>query len=192
MKTSPLAAVLAFVVAAVLGTSFAAPALAHTTLKSSDPKKGSTVEGVESVTLTYTESVRFPVVLVRDAGGQAYHDGKPEVDGPVVTQKVSGDLPSGEYTIAWRVVSADGHPIEGEIPFTVKAPEAAAPSPSPSPSAAAPSPAETAVAAPSSVAATPASRREEQSGGIPVWVWIVVFGIAGIGIGMALSMRKKT
>ncbi|MEU8268383.1 copper resistance CopC family protein [Sphaerisporangium sp. NPDC049002] len=193
MRTSPLAAALALVVAIVLGTAFAAPALAHTALKSSDPKKGATVESLDEVTLTFNEAVRFPVVLVRDAGGHAYHDGKPKIDGPKVIQKVSGALPSGKYTIAWRVVSDDGHPIEGEIPFTVKAPEAspsASPVPSPQESTAAPSTA--AATTPAPVDATPAAQQEEQkSGGIPAWVWIVVFGIAGIGIGMALSLRKK-
>ncbi|MEV7969597.1 copper resistance CopC family protein [Sphaerisporangium sp. NPDC088356] len=191
MRTSPLAAALALVVAIVLGTAFAPPALAHTALKSSDPKKGATVESLDSVTLTFNEAVRFPVVLVRDAGGHAYHDGKPKTDGPTVTQKVSGALPSGKYTIAWRVVSDDGHPIEGEIPFTVKAPQASpSPSPVPSESAAAESPPAAVSSAP--VNATPAAQQEEQkSGGIPAWVWIVVFGIAGIGIGMAFSLRKK-
>ncbi|MFD1117243.1 copper resistance CopC family protein [Sphaerisporangium aureirubrum] len=196
MRTSPLAAVLALLVAAVLGTAFAAPALAHTALKSSDPKKGATVGTLDSVKLTFTESVKFPVVLVRDAGGKAYHEGKPKADGPVITQKVAGSLPSGKYTIAWRVVSSDGHPVEGEIPFTVRAPEpspsptdtatAAAPEATPAPPTAAPS------TAPSEVTAALVADSSEQRGGIPAWVWIVVFGIAGIGIGLAFSMRKKT
>jgi methionine-rich copper-binding protein CopC len=190
MRTSPLAAALAFVVAVVLGTAVASPALAHTSLKSSNPKKGATVESLDSVTLTFNEGVRFPVVIVRDAGGHAYHDGKPKMDGPTVTQKVSGTLPSGKYSIAWRVVSDDGHPIEGEIPFTVKAKQASAPATSQAPS---PQAGTTAASPPPAVvSATPASRQQEQkSGGIPPWVWIVVFGIAGIGIGMALSLRKK-
>ncbi|GAA3822153.1 copper resistance protein CopC [Sphaerisporangium flaviroseum] len=190
MRTSPFAAALAFVVAVVLGTALASPALAHTSLKSSDPEKGSTVKGLDSVTLTFNESVRFPVVIVRDAHGRAFHDGKPKMDGPKVIQKVSAPLPSGKYSIAWRVVSDDGHPVEGEIPFTVKAEQASA-----SPTSQAPSPQAVTTAAsppPAQVSATPASRRQDQDqGGIPAWVWIVVFGLAGIGIGVTLSLRKK-
>ncbi|GAA1513998.1 copper resistance protein CopC [Sphaerisporangium rubeum] len=199
MKTSPLAAVLALVIAVLSGTVIATPALAHTALKSSSPKKGATVETLDEVKLTFTESVKFPVVLVRDAGGKAYADGKPDADGPVITQKVAGPLPSGKYTIAWRVVSADGHPVEGEIPFTVEAPE---PSPEASPSPtdtlappagdATPSAATTASTEPSEVTATPAADATEQRGGVPAWVWIVVFGIAGVGIGLLITMRKKT
>ncbi|MFC4585023.1 copper resistance CopC family protein [Sphaerisporangium corydalis] len=196
MRTSPLAAMLALVAAAVLGTAVAAPAMAHTVLKSSDPKKGDTVKTLDSVKLTFNEAVRFPVVLVRDAGGKKYHQGKPSTDGAVVTQKVAGALPSGKYTIAWRVVSDDGHPIEGEIPFTVKAPEPASPSPEAVPPSAAPSPSTGASSpppfTPTPVGASPVARAEDQkSGGIPVWVWIVVFGIAGIGIGLGISLRKK-
>src|SRR5689334_18344567 len=117
MRTSPLAAALALVFAVLFGAVTASPALAHTALKSSDPEKGATVKTLDKVTLTFTESVRFPVVLVRDADGRDYQDGKPKADGPTVTQQVSGALPSGKYTIAWRIVSADGHPVEGEIPF---------------------------------------------------------------------------
>ncbi|WP_214416367.1 copper resistance CopC family protein [Sphaerisporangium fuscum] len=195
MRTS-LRAALAFIIAAVLGTAFAAPALAHTSLKSSDPAKGATVESLDSVTLTFTESVGFPVVLVRDAAGKDHGDGKAKADGPKVTRKIAGTLPSGKYTIAWRVVSDDGHPVQGEIPFTVKAAAESAPvaseisSPMPTLSASLvatdPPAASTAPASQS-----PAARQEQSSGGIPVWVWIVVFGIAGIGIGMAISLRKK-
>nr|BFE88475.1 hypothetical protein GCM10020093_110760 [Planobispora longispora] len=66
--------------------------------------------------LTFTASVRFPKVVVRSADGAPYHDGKPASDGPVVTQEVKPDLPPGEYVIAYRVVSSDGHPIEGRSP----------------------------------------------------------------------------
>ncbi|RCG28198.1 copper resistance protein CopC [Sphaerisporangium album] len=195
MRTSPLAALLAFVAAVVLGTAVASPALAHTALKSSDPKKGATVETLDKVTLTFTESVKFPVVLVRDAEGRDHKDGKPKTDGPTVTQKVAGTLPSGKYTIAWRVVSEDGHPIEGEIPFTVKAPAASTPSPTPTPPAASPSPTESPIAvAPTPPPFTPtpvAEQGDAGSGGIPAWVWIAVFGVAGIGIGTMISLRKK-
>lgn len=92
MKTSPVAVALALLAALVLGTAFASPALAHDRLKSSDPAKGAKVESLEEVKLTFTASVRFPNVVVR-SGDENHQDGKPVVDGAVVTQKVKGDLP---------------------------------------------------------------------------------------------------
>ncbi|MFF4778453.1 copper resistance protein CopC [Microtetraspora fusca] len=201
MRKSPLAAVVAFVATLLLGTALAMPALAHTSLRSSDPKENARVDELTKVSLTFSESVRYPVVLVRGQDGRRYESGGPAVSGSEVTQAVAGSLPDGKYSVAWRVVSSDGHPIEGEIPFTVTgsattsdqdATASAAPS-TPAASGVQPTPEQS--AAPAAVAATPAADDQAEAdggkGAIPAWVWIVVFGIAGIGIGMAISMRKK-
>jgi methionine-rich copper-binding protein CopC len=193
MKRSPFAALTAFLAALVLlGT--AGPALAHDALKSSDPAKGATVESVDEVRLEFTSGVRIPVVVVRGAGGTAHQSGDPRADGKVVTQELKGALPDGKYTIAYRVVSSDGHPIEGEIPFTVKG----APSASPSPSATSPSAQSQApvTEAPAAQAQTPASavpaeKAEAASTSFPVWLIVVVGGLVGVGIGFLLSARKK-
>ncbi|MET8054755.1 copper resistance CopC family protein [Streptosporangium sp. NPDC005286] len=205
MKTSPVAVALALLVALVLGTAFASPALAHDRLKSSDPAKGAKVESLEEVKLTFTASVRFPNVVVR-SGDENHQDGKPVVDGTVVTQKVKEDLPPGDYVIAYRVVSSDGHPIEGEIPFTLlgsaspseSASESASPSvaASESPVAAeSPVTAETPAGnAPSAALSPVAAVGDEEPGssqGVPGWMWIIVGGVTGVGIGMFLSMRNK-
>ncbi|WP_326637967.1 copper resistance protein CopC [Streptosporangium sp. NBC_01755] len=203
MKTSPVAVALALLAALVLGTAFASPALAHDRLKSSDPAKGAKVESLEEVKLTFTASVRFPNVVVR-SGDENHQDGKPVVDGAVVTQKVKGDLPPGDYVIAYRVVSSDGHPIEGEIPFTLLGSASPSESPSPSPSEAAsesPAAAESPVTAETSAERTPVAalspaavlRDEgpESSQGVPGWMWIIVGGVTGVGIGLFFSMRNK-
>ncbi|MEU8360707.1 copper resistance CopC family protein [Nonomuraea sp. NPDC048882] len=132
MKRSPIAALTAMLAAALLVFGAAAPALAHDVLKSSSPAKGAKVTSLDEVRLEFSAKMRMPFVIVRGAGDAQYQSGKPEIDGAVVTQAVDGPLPDGKYTIAYRVVSSDGHPIEGEIPFRV---EGATPSPSPSASA---------------------------------------------------------
>ncbi|MGW7482365.1 copper resistance CopC family protein [Nonomuraea muscovyensis] len=202
MKRSSLAALTAILAALfLLGT--AGPALAHDALKSSDPAKDSTVKKVEKVTLEFTARVRMPIVVVRGPGDEQHHLGKPELDGSVVTQELKGALPDGAYTIAYRVVSSDGHPIEGEIPFTVKgATPSATPSAAPSVAdgaAPAADPTAAPTAAPSAptaqggaVAPTEAAVEERSTGAtFPVWLLVVVGALAGIGIGLVLSMRKK-
>ncbi|WP_433216119.1 copper resistance CopC family protein [Microtetraspora malaysiensis] len=200
MRKSPLAAVVAFVVTLLLGTALAMPALAHTSLRSSDPKENSRVDALTKVNLTFSESVRYPVVLVRGPDGRQYESGTPAVHGSEVTQAVSGSLPAGKYSVAWRVVSSDGHPIEGEIPFTVTGSaaagqdgtEAAAVAPStPAASGGTPAPEQSAAPAAATAAADDQAEADTGKGGVPAWVWIVVFGIGGVGIGMAISMRKK-
>lgn len=192
MKRSPFAALTAFLAALVLlGT--AGPALAHDALKSSDPAKGATVESIDKVRLEFTSPIRIPVVIVRGPGGTAYQSGDPDAGGKVVTQELKGTLPNGKYTIAYRVVSSDGHPIEGEIPFTVKG----APSPSPSAESQAPvtqAPASQAASqAPASQAPTDRAVAAESatSTSFPVWLLVVVGALVGVGIGFLFSARKK-
>lgn len=182
MKSSPIVAVLAVVAALLLPS---APAAAHTSLRSSDPAENAQVTALPKVTLEFSESVRFPAVVLTGPDGERYENGKPRVDGRKIVQDVGppSALPAGAYTIAYRVVSRDGHPVEGEIPFTYEPAQPGAPSQPAQPvvqAAAAPTP-----------SATGNPVAPEESRQIPAWIWIVVFGIAGIGIGMAFSMRKK-
>ncbi|WP_101254033.1 copper resistance CopC/CopD family protein [Streptomyces barkulensis] len=107
----------------------AAPAAAHATLTGSDPARGAVVdEAPRQVTLTFSESVsladdairvlapdggRVDTGRVRDlsAGGEVRH-GTGLRDG----------LPEGTYTVVWKAVSADSHPISGAFTFSVGAP----------------------------------------------------------------------
>ena len=57
---------------------------------------------------------------VTDESGEQIAEITPSVDGPVVTATLEEPLPAGENTIQWRVVSSDGHPIEGTLTVTVE------------------------------------------------------------------------
>jgi len=195
MKKSPFAAAAA-ILAALFVLATAAPALAHDALKSSDPAKDATVKTLDEVTLEFTGSVRMPFVIVRGAGEAQFQAGKPDLDGPVVTQKLKGELSDGKYVIAYRVVSSDGHPIEGEIPFTVKgatpsqSPTAASPEATESAAPAA-SPEASAAQAPAETSAEPVAAENEATTSFPIWLLVVVGALVGIGVGFLLSARKK-
>lgn len=191
MKRSPIAALTAILAALlVLGTALAGPALAHDALKSSDPDKGATVKTLDKVKLEFSAGVRMPFVVVRDSGGTKFQQGKPEADGRVVTQQLKDALPDGKYTIAYRVVSSDGHPIEGEIPFSVKGAPKASPTAEVTPTTAAPTPVGPASPV-ETAAATPAAAEQKSTTQFPVWLLIVVGALVGIGFGFLMSMRKK-
>ena len=200
MKRPFLAAFAALVAALLLCAAPVLPAQAHTSLKSSDPQKNARLETLRKVTLEFAESVQFPVVVVRGEDGKRYENGAPAVDGPKVSQAVTEPVPPGRYTIAWRVVSPDGHPLEGEIPFTVTGGQSLGTATSAA-AAGEPASGESASAAASPVAteqaaqAAQAAQAEEADSagrqGVPGWMWAVIFGIAGVGIGMFLSLRKK-
>jgi methionine-rich copper-binding protein CopC len=107
--------------AALLGVlATAAPAEAHTTLTSSDPAKGASVTAPSQIRLTYADPVRFPGVVLLDAKGGHHEAGKASAVDNHVVQQVRGALAPGVYTVGWRVVAEDGHPVTGEYKFTVK------------------------------------------------------------------------
>jgi len=97
------------------------PASAHATLTGSDPKDGATVQRLpDQVELEFSEEIGSPAfVEVKADDGTNVGSGDPEVLGATVTQPLASDGPAGTYTVAYRVVSADGHPISGELTFDV-------------------------------------------------------------------------
>lgn len=99
----------------------ASPASAHAQLSTSDPADGAVVDAPTEVTLTFTEaiSVRPDGVRVLDAGGERVDAGTATASGTVVRVELEGAVPDGGYVVAWRVVSADGHPIRGAFTFSV-------------------------------------------------------------------------
>ncbi len=110
------------VLAIAIGVGLAGPASAHDVLISSDPANGGTLaKAPTSMTFTFDQPVQNfdPVVSLVGPDGRQYATGTPAISGNVVTGTV-GTGPTGAYTAAYRIVSADGHPVTGEIHFTMK------------------------------------------------------------------------
>lgn len=109
------------VLAATL-VAFAPPAQAHDSLISSTPSDGEHLEiSPDQVVLTFSAD---PIevggdILVVDATGTDRAASEPVYDGRDVTVDLEPDLPGGVYEIRWRIVSSDGHPIQGVIEFEV-------------------------------------------------------------------------
>ncbi|TDT28493.1 copper transport protein [Streptomyces sp. BK208] len=109
----------------------AGPASAHAALTSTDPGDGSVLRRAPArVTLTFSESVglRDDSFRVLDPGGHRVRTGEGgHADGRSETARVTlpGELGEGTYTVAWRVVSADGHPVSGAFTFSVGKPSQA-------------------------------------------------------------------
>ncbi|KAF3469672.1 copper resistance protein CopC [Streptomyces sp. Tu 3180] len=111
----------------------AAPASAHAALSGTDPGDGSVVGSApRRITLTFTESVGLLEDSFRVYGpdNRRVRLGEPRhADGAPDTARVGlpGGLAEGTYTVAWRVVSADSHPVSGAFTFSVGKPSPAAP-----------------------------------------------------------------
>jgi methionine-rich copper-binding protein CopC len=175
-------------VALLLG---AAPASAHTRLQSSDPADGSSVAtGPESVSLVFNEDIgsEFAKISLVGPDGVDRASGPLSASGGTVSTPVSPLGPAGTYTVGYRVVSDDGHPVQGKVTFTLTAP---------GPAAAAAATAEaaaslqgtteaTAQAAPAPIDAPTQAQTSEDAA--PVWPWIAG-GVVLVGVGAALALR---
>lgn len=115
---------LALVAALLLALALAPPAVhAHDTLIATDPEDGATLEtSPEQITLTYSANILdvSPVVRISDEDGELLTEITPRVEGPDAIADIADPLPAGTHTIQWRVVSSDGHPIEGTFTITVE------------------------------------------------------------------------
>lgn len=176
---SPVAAAAVVGVALLLG---AAPAVAHTGLLSSDPADGSTLSiAPDAVSLVFSEDIdaQFASVTIVGADGRSYQTGTVSTNGGEVRTAVSPLSAAGRYQVGYRVVSEDGHPVQGAVSFTLTTPGAGSVAAAP-PTAAAP---------PSTAPAPQTNAREDTEGGAPVWPW-VVGALALVAIGAVAALRR--
>lgn len=156
-----LSAASAFVLVGLL----ASPALAHSELVSSDPADGSVLDHAPSqVVLTFNEDVQKTgtAIIVSDADDVRIDQVSGlAVDGTDVTVPVDTTVGTGEYTIAYRVVSADGHVVEGSLQYSVVLPGEATPTPT--------------------TTATDSATSDSSDGPPP---WAFLFAIVGVAAGL--------
>ncbi len=136
MKT--LTTLLTTVVAAMF-IAIPAPAAAHAALATSSPVDGAQLDQMPgAVSITLNEKVRTPAFLVlTDERDTRVNSDQVRIgsDGKTVITEIPTDADPGEYSMSYRVVSEDGHPVTGTIGFTVEQPSSPSPAePSQSPS----------------------------------------------------------
>lgn len=157
----------------------AAPASAHTSLTGSTPADGAEVAAPSQVTLTFNEALRSARIVVRPEKSEVeVQKGSARLDGEKVVQKIKGTLPAGKYSIGYRVISADGHPVTGVLSFTVTGAAVGEDGPVP---------AETGIAAPTDSDDAAA----ESEGGTTRWLMVGAGLAAGVGIGLLFAMRRR-
>ncbi|MFJ7826505.1 copper resistance protein CopC [Psychrobacillus sp. NPDC096623] len=99
--------------------------LAHTGLESSTPVQGSTVtEKLNEITLTFlTKIEETSSFTLTNSSNDAVNVEDITVSNNVLSGNVTERLENGAYQINWKIIGADGHPIEGVIDFVLEAPE---------------------------------------------------------------------
>lgn len=94
---------------------------AHTSLSSSNPTEGQVVaENLEQITLEFATPIEelSTMELVKEGKKVALDEVK--VENKQLIGKISESLDNGAYTILWKIVGEDGHPITGEVNFSVQ------------------------------------------------------------------------
>ena len=120
--------VLAVVVLSAIGVR---PAAAHNALLSTTPADGATVASMPTSVVLHFDlpsgRLGTSIAVLGPSGDIAAGD--PQLVDGDVRQAVDPGSPAGRYTVNWRVVSADGHPVQGSFSFSTanRAPGSAPP-----------------------------------------------------------------
>ena len=98
---------------------------AHAYIKKSTPLENETVKKAPTkVTIKFDESIQpaFNSIKVFDSNGNRVDQKNGRIDSKqpsILKTGLKKNLPNGAYRIKWKVVSSDGHPVEGVIPFQI-------------------------------------------------------------------------
>jgi copper transport protein len=101
---------------------------AHSLVRSTDPKAGSTVQRAPTaVVIRFNEAVELAFGGIQvlgpnrrrvDVGKTGYGSGRRDT----IRVGLAPDLANGRYTVVWRIVAADGHPRDGRFGFRLDQP----------------------------------------------------------------------
>ena len=109
-------------------TTSALPAHAHTSLELSTPSDNQSIEFLPNELsasfdedLIEIEGEVVNTLELQSAEGAKYVLSSATIAGPTVLATVEdGEYPAGDYLLKYRVVSADVHPVTGEIRFSTQ------------------------------------------------------------------------
>lgn len=177
----------------------AGTASAHAELTGAAPSSGSSLsQAPTEVNLQFSETIQdfVPTVTVTGPDGQNCADGAPILADNTLTQPLAALGPPGVYTAAYRIVSADDHPVTGETTFPTFAPPPPATTAEASPDSAATSNSGAALSSTPSVTASADvdAAAAFTSGGSDTtwhWVWFALLGGALLMVvGIPLLIRR--
>jgi methionine-rich copper-binding protein CopC len=96
-------------------------AVAHSNSVDSEPRDDARIATLpRTATVTFNEPVSEAALALTQPDGRVVTL-RARVSGTVVTAPLPTGGTKGRYVLAYRVVSEDGHPVTGEVEFTVTA-----------------------------------------------------------------------
>lgn len=104
--------------AAALATATAA--LAHSKSEDTTPANAATVETVEVIELRFGDPMRVTAISLTGPDGDVEITRETGLD-PVTEFRAMppATMSAGAYSVEWRGLSVDGHPMQGTFEFTV-------------------------------------------------------------------------
>ncbi len=117
---------------AYASTMTAGAAGAHAARVSADPADHATLStGPAQVSATFNEDLQttFAAMTVVGPDGNMWTTGEPHIHGTVVSIGMRPLGPTGNYTVNYRVTSADGHVVDGSWSFQLTSPGTGTPGP---------------------------------------------------------------
>ena len=110
------------VVAAGLSFALAGAAAAHSRPDATVPEDGEVAaEAPAVIAISFDKPMRVTWIELTDAGGNAFALKRTDEMAPVTRfEAAPPPLPAGRYTVEWRGLSVDGHPMRGRFSFEVR------------------------------------------------------------------------
>lgn len=139
-------------------------------LGTNPPDHAHVATGPARVTLTFDLPAQrgLSTIIVTGPDGYQWQAGPATEQDTTVTAPLRPLGPAGNYTVAWRIISADGHPVRGTFQFTLTTPGTGTP------------------------ATDRATSTDPASAGTPVWPWLTGAGALLTAAGMLALRARRT
>ena len=175
----------------VLLFAFSSAVSAHTGLTSSSPADGEEVtEDVHEIVMEFNTKIETTsTVKVFNENKEEIIVSNTQVSDNVMTGGFMSPLDNGTYTVEWKIIGADGHPIQGTYSFVVSQDELEDPAVSEETQETPVVPIEESVEKPVEQAIEDSSKIA--SNDVLVVILVILFTIAGGFIGWIIGRRQK-
>jgi len=186
VRRKSLSVFLSAFIALTLSLALPGVASAHAVKVSSDPAENAVLSGPPvQVSATFNEPLqkRFSAMTIIGPEGKTdqWQSGVPVISGASISVGMKPDAPAGKYTVNYRVISEDGHPVDGSWPFTITGSGAPA-------SAGAPAVSQQPSGTPSSA---PAPSANPTDGDMPMWPFVVAV-VVSVGVALFWTQRRQS
>jgi methionine-rich copper-binding protein CopC len=100
---------------------FSGAALSHSKKETTMPVDGAVLEATpEVIAMTFDKPMRLTLVQLTNSDGAAVNMTRTDGMAPVTKfEATPSEMEPGAYTLEWRGLSSDGHPMEGRFSFQI-------------------------------------------------------------------------